>query len=172
MLSEAIMKKDDFYKMLYPKHIYFLASAVILIALSAIVLNILKLFVAAGLSPYNPFIDTISIVLGSAIILIVLYSVIFTGFSFRADKLVFRLSIFTVNIPYENMLLLRRDKKSDMMLLYYNLPVKDKEENIKYLIVNLKKDDIDNFIDRVKGGNRRVIYELFDKEKEEKDNNA
>jgi len=164
------MNKEKEFKLLFPKYIFIIAAVVILIALSAIVLNILKLFHLEGLSPYQPVIDTISIALAVLIIVTVLYSVLFSRFSFKEDKLVFHLSIFYIGVPYQNMLLLRHDIKSNLLLLYYNLPTEEKEENIKYLVINIHKEYTDKFIQKIRENNRRVIYEIFDKEKEENDN--
>lgn len=158
--------KNVNFKLVFSKYIYVLAATALLIALSTIILNLLKLIGIDNLPPYQPVIDTISMILGLVIIGTVIYSVFFSRFSFKQDKMTFYLAIFQVSILYENMLLLRHDLKTNMMLLYYNKPSENEQEDIKYLIINIKKEEIEDFVEQIKSVNRRVIYEIFDKEKD------
>ena len=157
------------FKLIFSRYIYIFAIITMLIAIYTLLYNFLKIFNIASLPPFQPLIDILSIVIALIIIFIVLYSLLYTRFIFREDKLVFHLSIFFITVPFEYFLLLRRDVKTGLMLLYYNAPIKDKEENIKYLVVNIKESNRDIFAETVKAANRRTIYELFDKEKEEKE---
>lgn len=160
------MKKTNIFKVSYPKFIYIIASLTIFIALLAILFNLFKLLQIFNLPAFNPAIDIVSMVLAFSIIGIVLYSIFYSRFNFKEQFLSFSISFFYINIPYENILLLRHDMKTNLLLLYYNNPTKDEEENIKYLIVSINNDSKDKFIKLIKQKNKRTIYEIFDKNTE------
>ncbi|MGI6701431.1 MAG: hypothetical protein ACOX3U_03080 [Christensenellales bacterium] len=158
--------KAKYFRYVFPVYIYVIGSVTMLFSLGAIVFNILKLFEIKGLAPFNPLIDSLSLLLAAIIIALSIISLIKSGFYFKNASCVFKLSVFSIKILNDNLLLLRHDVKSNLMLLYYNQPTAEKEENIKYIIVKIKPQLIDSFIDAVKTSNRRAIYELFDKDKE------
>lgn len=155
------------YRLLFPKYIYIIGLITASISFAAIIFNIIKLFGIEGLPPFDPIVDVISLLLASIIVAVVLYSLYYSRFRFTKDIMVFHLSLFQVRIPYQNMLLLRHDPASNLMLLYYNHPIKEKPENIKYVIVNISLDVQEEFIAEIKKSSPHTIYEIFDKHKEE-----
>jgi len=161
------MKNQNFYKLSFTKGIYAIAVIAALIALTALVFNLLKLFNLSVLPPFNPLIDIASLLLSVIIIAAVIYSIACSGFRFREDRLYFRLSLFYLAIPYEHTLLIRQDIKSKLLLLYYNDIKPEKPENIRYVVVSIAEPDKEEFVAKLREKNRRVIYELFDKDKAE-----
>jgi hypothetical protein len=164
------MKKKNFYNLSFTKGIFAVAIIAALIALTALVFNLLKLFGLSTLPPFEPLVDIISLFLSVLIIGAVIFSMTCSGFTIGEDKLSFRLSIFSLVVPYDNVLLLRKDVKTKLLLLYYNDIKPDKPENIRYIVVGISDDKKEEFILKIREKNRRAIYELFDKDKETKEN--
>lgn len=161
------MKK--FYRLKFKKNIIIFAVFICLLSITSLIINIIRIVQSANGSPINLGVDVSSMILSVIIIGIVLYSFIRSGFYFRDKELTFVLSIFSVHIPYENTLLLRHDIKNKLLVLYYNFPVKNNPENIKYAIVSIDKSKDEEFITTLKKCNSSLIYEIFDKDKDIKD---
>ena len=166
------MKKDNFYKLSFTKGIYVVAVIAALIALTALIFNLLKLFGLSALPPFEPLVYIILFFLSILILAAVIFSMTYSGFIIGEEKLSFRLSVFSLFMTYENILLLRQDVKTKLLLLYYNDIKPNKPENIRYVVVGINDDKKEEFILKIREKNHRVIYELFDKDKEMKDDNS
>lgn len=163
------MDMKKFYRLRFKRNLIIFAAFICLISAISLTINVIRMVNSFGSSTYNLSVDITSMILSIAIIGIVVYSFLKSGFYFKDDRLIFVLSLFSVNIPYDNTLLLRHDKKNRLLVLYYNNPTKDKPENIKFAIVSIDDDKTDEFIDTIKDRNSRLIYEIFDKSQEDKE---
>lgn len=120
--------------------------------------------------------NDITIYVVSLIVLFLLLSLIIAimtlpAYVFKESYFVFTFVAFNKKINYEDILLIKHDTKTNMLLMYFKLTDKDEEEKFNYINVCIKLDCILLFIATAKKKNDKIVYETFDKDNDNTDSN-
>lgn len=114
---------------------------------------------------YSPALDIVNLII-SLFILALLVSLIFVRFyKIKDSVLLLQLSFYRLKIACSRIVLIREDKFSKDMALYYKKSEDENENEIRLLMINIKKENNASFVAQIKKQNSAVVYELFDKNK-------
>lgn len=154
------------YHIKHTKPIYAIAIITSILSILGLIFNIVKYF---NIIKLPKFLGTniISSFTCIAVIAFVVLTIFFTYLKLNKKELVFKYLFLREKIPYEKIQLIRKDKDSNLMILYYSKIIKKtNKEDICYQLIRINEKLTDSFIDNLKEKNSKISYELFDKEKD------
>lgn len=153
--------------------IYIVFAVITIIALSCITVNCLRLTQTGDLTSLNRPLDIFAIcimaVVEAAMILITFAS----GYTLKEKCFCYFLGVFYSSVPYEDICLVRYDKKKDIFLVYYKVDkngiVKDEASGIqaKFVRVNVSTKYFDEIAEKIKKRNPHCVVQITDQEEEE-----
>lgn len=93
------------------------------------------------------------------------------AYVFKDKYLLFTFVTFSKKIDYTDILLIRHDVKTNLVLVYFKLTDKSGEEKINSLSVCIKPSYIAEFVATAKNKNDKIVYDVFDKDNNQTDSN-
>ena len=148
--------------------IYVLTSAILIILLASIIVNLLAIFrVGNMMSQYLP-VDIVSTII-MAIVAVLISVFVFTSRYVVTDtKIVRYIGFLKEDIKYEDVYLMRVDSKKTMLLLYVKADEKtakihDEDSNLYANIVQIfvPSNKMDEFISSVKENAKELAFEIL-----------
>jgi|GEM_PF-7002462 len=142
------MKK---FKFTFRKVLYILFIIIFVCTIPTFVIGVLKL--AGVLSSINLFLDVAATALALAIAILEISLVFFSNYVFYEDKLALYFGFFRQYITYENISTVRKLSDDSLWLIYT-----DSKNRQAYMMLNIKKDDYDEFIGEIKLHDPNILY--------------
>ena len=117
------MKKR--YKFTLSKWYYVLFTLAMLILAAAEIVNVLKLIGVGKMQSYNYPLDITACVIMPIIALFIISFIFFSGYTFTEEGIRINLGIIFTTVKYGDIVRLRRDADKTIMIMYYQIAVKD-----------------------------------------------
>ena len=141
-----------------------LAALIDIIMLAALVVNVLRLADAAGMTSYNHPLDiTACVVLPLAAAFLSSF-VWGSGYTLGKGALYINLGVFVKKIPYDNIVKMRSDEARSALAMYYliSLPkgAEEAEACVKGEMIRIKREKYDEFAKAVTKLSKRAEYEI------------
>ncbi len=73
-------------------------------------------------------------------------------------------------IDYQDILNIRHDSKTKQTIVYYYTYNKKGEQLVAMLYLNMNEKDLDNFVKDIKEKNNLIIYDIWNKEEDNAEN--
>lgn len=148
-------------------YIVFIVSCYILLW-AAILLNILRLCGAFGLTSYNIAGDILTMMFAFIFIGIITWVLVDRYYRITENALTLSIGFYIINIPLNSIELIQEDKESKIMALYYNSEKKGTPV-IRVIPVNINAEENERFVKAIRAKNPKILYKLLDKNKKEEE---
>ncbi len=148
------------YKFNYWNYVTLALLCVGVIPLS--VINLLKLFGVGRFVSYHRGLEITSVSVSMLILAFVVTILIIARYTITQDALTVQI-VSRVKIPIKDIVLLRKDVKSGLLVMYYYDKKLPPTNPVNYMVINVKDKDKLTFVDRLRERNPQVVFELFDK---------
>lgn len=132
------------------------------------VVNLLRLFNVGNFASLYKGLEIISVTVSLLILVFVAVIIIISRYTINDDYFIMQI-LMRVKIPLKDIVLLRKDVKSNLLVMYYYDKKLPPTSPVNFMVINIKDDDKLPFVEAMREKNPHIVFELFDKNKD--DNN-
>ena len=91
-------------------------------------------------------------------------------YNINKDKFIISMCFYKKKIDYQDILNIRHDSKTKQTIVYYYTYNKKGEQLVAMLYLNMNEKDLDNFVKDIKEKNNLIIYDIWNKEEDNAEN--
>lgn len=91
-------------------------------------------------------------------------------YNISKDKFVISMCFYKKKLDYHDILNIRHDNISKQTIVYYYTYNKEGEQLVAMLYLNINEKDLDNFVKDIKEKNNLIIYDIWNKDTENAEN--
>ena len=113
--------------------------------------------------------EIISVSVSLLILTFVVTILIIARYTVAEDSLTVQI-VTRVKIPLKDIVLLRKDVKSGLLVMYYYDKKLPPTNPVNYMVINVRDKDKMPAVDALRSKNPRIVFELFDKNNNGDDN--
>lgn len=142
--------------------VYGLLSAVMIISVVAVVINILIMAEVGRFVSTNSTVPIVSLICSVLTLLFSLSITFLSCYSFKGDKFVIRYGFIPSSIPLSNILAVVEELPSKRITIQFK-PIKQKsEDDFGFLALSLNPKNVDDFITALLNKNPEIKHNKFD----------